>query len=234
MFLKEKLLFTFLSNSSTDCDQIPPDFEILSKTTYQEETEFPPMLTISEIVEHLFCQRFTYFIHCLNIPQHEELRQKVQMGRALHEKREKQNIDYLRKKLGCIDKEISVYLASKELRLKGIIDEVLYLSDLSLAPLDYKFTKYNEFIFKTHRVQSTIFAMLIKEIYKKEVHSGYICYTRDGNKVVRIDYSDNDFRFIRELTDEILYIIQTGYFPKKSSGQLKCLDCCYKNICVKF
>lgn len=234
MLLKEKPFFTALSNLTPTCEQNLTDPKILNTISNQGDTEYFPTLTISDIIEHLFCQRFTYFIHCLNIPQHEELRHKVQLGRALHEKREKQNIDYLRKKLGCIGKEISVYLASKELRLRGIVDEVLYLSDQSLAPLDYKLTKYNEFIYKTHRVQSTILAMLIKENYKKEVHCGYICYTRGGNKVVRIDYSDNDFRFIRELTAEIFYIIQTGYFPKKSSSQLKCLDCCYKNICVKF
>ncbi|MDA8338145.1 MAG: hypothetical protein M0Z70_02460, partial [Nitrospiraceae bacterium] len=97
------------------------------------DTETTPMITPSEVIEHLYCPRFTYFMNCLNIPQHEELRYKVLKGRELHQRREDSNRDYLRKRLGCTDKEISVYIASKELGVRGVIDEVLYLSDNTLA-----------------------------------------------------------------------------------------------------
>ncbi|HBY57577.1 MAG TPA: CRISPR-associated protein Cas4, partial [Candidatus Atribacteria bacterium] len=76
-------------------------------------------LTPSEIMEYLFCPRFIYFIHCLNIPQHEEQRFKVLMGREVHEKKAKLNKDYLRKKINCIKRENLVYLASERYHLKG-------------------------------------------------------------------------------------------------------------------
>jgi len=42
-------------------------------------------MTASDILEHLFCPRFTYFQSYLQIPQHEEKRFKVQKGRTVHE-----------------------------------------------------------------------------------------------------------------------------------------------------
>ena len=32
--------------------------------------------------------------------------------------------------------------------------------------------------------------------------------------------------------DNILKIIQKGYFPKKTSSKARCPDCTYRNICV--
>ncbi|MCX7974844.1 MAG: CRISPR-associated protein Cas4 [Candidatus Aminicenantes bacterium] len=190
------------------------------------------MITPSEIIEHLFCPRFTYFMNCLNIPQHEELRYKVLKGRELHQSKEKANVNYLRKRLGCVNKEISVYVASRKLGVRGIIDEVLHLSDGTLAPLDYKYTEYNDFTFRTHRIQSTIYALLIMENYQSPVNKGFICYVRGGNQIKEIIYSQDDFNFAREILAEFFDIIIKGYFPKKTRWQNRCMDCCYKNICV--
>lgn len=205
---------------------------VLSDMDFEFDTEATPMITPSEIIEHLFCPRYTFFMHCLNIPQHEELRYKVLKGRELHENKEKTNADYLRKRLGCIKKEISVYIASKRLGVRGIIDEVLYLSDGTLAPLDYKYAEYNDFIFKTHRVQSTVYALLIMENYGQTVKKGFICYVRGKNQIKEIIYSQNDFNFVREIITEIFDIIIKGYYPKKTPWPNRCIDCCYRNICV--
>lgn len=205
---------------------------VFSAMDFEFDTETTPMITPSEIIEHLFCPRYTYFMNCLNIPQHEELRYKVLKGRELHENKEKTNVDYLRKRLSCIKKEISVYIASKKLGVRGIIDEVLYLSDGTLAPLDYKYAEYNDFIFRTHRVQSTVYALLIMENYRQTVNKGFICYVRGGNRIKEIIYSQNDFNFAREVITEIFDIILKGYYPRKTAWQNRCIDCCYRNICV--
>lgn len=190
------------------------------------------MITPSEVIEHLYCSRFTYFMNCLNIPQHEELRYKVLKGRELHERRETENRDYLRKKLNCIDKDISVYIASKEIGVRGVIDEVLYLSDGTLAPLDYKYAEYTDNIYETHKVQSYLYALLIIENYQKPVKKGFICYTRNGNKIKEIVYKDKDFCYAKDIVDEIFRVMLKGYYPRKTRWQNRCIDCCYRNICV--
>ena len=49
----------------------------------QEEKGFS--VTASHLLEYLFCPRFTYFEYVLDIPQHEEKRFKVEVGRKIHE-----------------------------------------------------------------------------------------------------------------------------------------------------
>ncbi len=189
-------------------------------------------ITPSEVIEYLYCPRFIYFMNCLSIPQHEEQRYKVLAGREIHEKKAKINKDYLRKKLNCNKREINVYLASDKYHLKGVIDEVLFLEDGTAAPLDYKFAEYKERLFHTHKVQSILYAILIKENYQIEVNRGYICYTRSKNLIKTIDFKERDFIKAVGVIDEILKIIQTGYYPKGTKYLSKCIDCCYKNICV--
>ncbi|MBI5206646.1 MAG: CRISPR-associated protein Cas4 [Candidatus Firestonebacteria bacterium] len=196
------------------------------------DTESTPLITPSEVIDHLFCPRFIYYMHCLKIPQHEELRYKVLKGRAIHEKKEKENKEYLRKKIGCIDKEISVYLASPKIKVRGVVDEILYLDDGTLAPLDYKYAEYKDFLFETHKVQSTLYALLIQEIYKKEVKKGFICYVKDNVKLKEVIYTQQDFEYTKEVINDVFRIIDKGFYPKKTKYQAKCVDCCYKNICV--
>lgn len=196
------------------------------------DTESTVMITPSEVIEHLFCPRFTYFMNCLKIPQHEELRYKVLKGRELHERREKENKEYLRKKIGCVDKELSVYVASPVIRVRGVIDEVLTLSDGSMATLDYKYTEFRDFLFETHKVQSVLYAMLIRETYKKPVYRGYLCYVRDGITLKEVVYKPEDFEYAMALVEEILAVILKGYYPKRTRWNNRCVDCCYKNICV--
>jgi len=196
------------------------------------DSETTPMITPSEVVEHLYCPRFTYFMNCLDIPQHEELRYKVLKGRELHEKREVENREYIRKKIGCVSKDISVYIASRNLRVRGVVDEVLELNDGTFAPLDYKFAEYNDFTFETHKIQSVLYALLIMENYNKPVKKGFICYIKSGNKIKEIVYNEQDFCYTKEVIDEIFSVILKGYYPKKTKWQNKCIDCCYRNICV--
>lgn len=188
-------------------------------------------ITPSEVIEYLFCPRFIFYMHCLCIPQHEEQRYKVIRGRTLHKEKERINREYLRKKLGCVQKDTSVYLASERYHLKGIIDEVLSLKDGTLAPLDYKFAEYKDKVFKTYKYQSILYAILIKENYQQEVKQGYICYIRSKHLIKELNFKQQDFDEAVKIIDEILEIIQKGYYPKKTEYMAKCIDCCYRNIC---
>lgn len=220
-FKKPLTLFTATA-TATDTD-----------TVLISDTEVTPMITPSDIIEFLFCPRFVYYMHCLNIDQHEEQRYKVMKGREVHNDRAIQNKDYLRKKIGCVDKDINVYLASVSLHVRGVVDEVLYLSDGTMAPLDYKLAEYRDYTFNTHKYQSVLYAMLIRETYQREVKKGYIYYLKGDSKLKEIDYNDNLFAEAREIIDEIFQIMTKGYYPKKRNvSAAKCIDCCYKNICV--
>ena len=198
----------------------------------ENNTTYSISITPSEVLEYLFCPRFIYFMEVLKISQHEDQRYKVIMGREVHEKKMKTNIEYLRKKIGVVKKEHSVYLKSEKRRIRGVIDEILTLADGTMAPLEYKFAEYKKYLYRTYRTQLTLQALMIKENYQKEVLRGFIVFTRSRNFFLKVPFRKSDFTLALQVLDEILKIAQTGYYPKKTSHKAKCIDCCYKNICV--
>lgn len=189
-------------------------------------------VTASVLLEYLFCPRFIYFMNCLCIDQNEDKRFKVLKGREVHEGKERVNIDYLRKRIGCVSKEIGVYMASEKYHIKGEVDEILTLSDSTMAPLDYKYAEYKETIFRTQRYQSIFYGLLIKKNYNREVKKGFICYIRSKNLLKEIQITDRDFTELQTMIAEIIDITQKGYYPKGTKYKAQCIDCCYRNICV--
>lgn len=196
------------------------------------DTERTPMLTPSEVLEHIYCPRFTWFMQVQQIPQHEETRFKVLKGREVHRRRATENRDYLRRKIGAVRREIEVYLAAPALRLRGIVDEVLWLKDGSMAPLDYKYTAARDQVFRTHETQITLYAMLIEAVYGQPVQRGYVAYVRDGSQLLEVAITEEAKAEMRCLVSKIFAIIRTGRLPARASSRLRCEDCCYKNICV--
>ena len=198
----------------------------------EQKIEQEVFVTVSDALEYLFCPRFIFFERCLMIPEHQEKRFKVLKGRELHEIREKVNRDYLRKRLKCTRKEISVYLTSHKYHFKGEVDEVLFLEDGTAAPLDYKYAEFKNTIYKTHKYQAALYGILIMEHFGVDVKKGFVCYTRSNNYVVEIDFRQKDFEMAKQIVREILMIIQRGYYPEGTKQKARCVDCTYKNICV--
>lgn len=190
-------------------------------------------VTPSEVIEYLYCPRFIYFMNCLGIAQHEDQRFIVLKGREVHENRKNHNPDYVRKKLGCTARDVDVYLVSDRYHLKGRVDEVLRLDDGTLAPLDYKFTEFKEGVYRTHRYQVILYGMMIEDMYHATVNRGYVCYVRNGNVVKEIEIGAKERAQAMGIISEILDIVQLGKFPKRTPHAVRCLDCCYRNICVK-
>lgn len=195
-------------------------------------TETGIHVTPSEVIEYLYCPRFIYFMDYLKIPQHEERRYKVIVGREMHNIKAKVNKDYVRKKIGCIKKEIDVDLISSKLRLRGVVDEVLTLKDGTMVPLDYKFAKFSNYTYRTHRYQSALYGLLIKENYNREVNRGYVCYIRSKNLLKEIPFDDKVFNQASKYVDDVIDIVKNGYFPERTSYSRRCIDCTYRNICV--
>ena len=196
----------------------------------EQETEYS--LTASHLLEYLFCPRFTYFEYVLDIPQHEEKRFKVEVGRTIHERIRKANVGYLRKKFRVKEKKIDVYLSGHS-GMRGIVDEILFLNDDTAVPLDYKYAEYKDRTFKNHRFQLIFYAHLIKDNYHVPVTRGFIIYTRSKNKLVEVPIHEKDFDELEIITKRILDVIQRCKYPQPTKYKQRCPDCCYRNICEK-
>ena len=190
-------------------------------------------ITISDVIQFLYCPRFTYFMHCLAIPQREERNYKVRKGRELHASKEKTNLSYLRKRYGVTKKSVEVYMNSIRLGIRGVVDEVLFLENGTAAPLDYKFAEYRKTLFRTHRIQSTLYGLLICDTYDIPVNRGYIVYTRSKDKIIEIGFTDIEKEKAVEIIEEVYQVIQEEHYPEVKINKRKCLDCTYRRICTQ-
>ena len=188
-------------------------------------------LTPSHIIEYLYCPRFTYFEYVLGIPQHEEKYYKVLRGRELHDEKLEQNKNYLRKKIGVVNKHLDQYLTNTWLR--GKIDEALELSDGTMAPLDYKFAEFKDIVFETYKIQQYCYATLIEENFRKPVNKGFIVYIRTKHHVVEVPITPENKDDVKQCAEDIWKIIDSNFYPKATKYKKRCLDCTYRNICIK-
>ncbi|MAX82185.1 MAG: CRISPR-associated protein Cas4 [Crocinitomicaceae bacterium] len=190
-----------------------------------------PSVTPSHIIEYLYCPRYTYFEYVLAIPQNEEKYSKVMRGRSLHDERLERNKEYLRTKIGVTQKALDQYLTNDSLR--GKVDEVLWLKDGSMAPLDYKFAVYKDRIYDTYKQQLFCYAVLIENHYKQTVNKGFLVYTRSKNKLIEIAIGKKDKELIKNSAQEVVEIIANNRYPKATKYKKRCLNCTYRNICTQ-
>ena len=189
-------------------------------------------ITPSEVIEYMFCPRFVYYLNVLKIDQHEHRRHLVNKGRDIHALKLVQNKDYLRKKAGAVDKLQDVYLGSDRLKLVGRIDEVLFLSDGTAAPLDYKYANWENRIYKTHVIQQALYALLIEENFQKSVNKAFLVYVRSKNHLEEISITHALKTRAQKIVDEIFQLISLSLYPQVKVSQRKCEDCTYRNLCI--
>ncbi len=159
------------------------------------------------------------------------MRLKVLEGREVHKKKALEP-SYLRKKLGVTDLKKSVYLSDYETGICGIVDEILFLKDNLATLIDYKFA-FNKRRFKTQFMQSVFYAILIEKNFKVIVPFSCIVYTRDKNELVTYEIKEKDKKKVLESIEDVHLIIESEFYPKGTTSKKKCLDCTYKNICIK-
>lgn len=188
-------------------------------------------LTPSHLIEHLYCPRFTYFEYVLRVPQYEQKDYKVMRGRHLHDQKLEQNKDYLRRRLGVQEKYLDQYLTNEVLR--GRVDEILRLTDGTLAPLDYKFAEWKDAVYQTYQTQLYCYAWLIEENYGERVTRGYLVYTRSQNKVVEVPIAPTNVEDVKRVADAVLEVIEGNVFPKATRYKSRCVTCTYRKMCIR-
>lgn len=188
-------------------------------------------ITPSDIIQYLYCPRYIYFERVLHISRQEETYSKVLRGRELHNDRLEQNKEYLRKRIGAVEKYQAQYLTNELLR--GEVDEVLLLEDGTMSPLDYKFAEYDDIVYDTYKTQLFCYAWLIEENFKREVRRGFLVYTRSKNKLVEVPISPEDKQRVKAAAESIRRITEENIFPAATKVKKRCVECTYRNICVK-
>ena len=188
-------------------------------------------ITPSHILAYCYCPRFVYFEFVLRIPEFQEKEFKVMKGREVHDIKSAQNTEYLRRRIGVADKRINQYLTNDLLR--GEVDEVLWLNDGTMAPLDYKFARYEGKLYETYRTQLACYAWLIESNYGLPVHRAFLVYTRSKNHLLEVPVSRADVTAVQTAATEIRQIIEKNRYPAATKYRKRCVHCTYRNICTQ-
>ena len=69
--------------------------------------------------------------------------------------------------------------------------------------------------------------------YQKPVHKGFLVYTRSKNKLIEVELTPQDKDSVNEIIDQIGAIIEGNRFPRATRYKKKCVNCTYKNICIR-
>lgn len=188
-------------------------------------------ITPSELIELAYCPRFIYFMNSLSIPQKEENRWLVQSGINVHKNRASRNKGYLRTKLGVTGKLSDIDLCSEKYKIKGRVDELLFLNNGKACILDYKNSFFDNNIYDTVKIQMIAYCVMASETYNIVADKAYVIYLKSRNSI-ELTIGSQDIKILEEYINKYNKI-SSGYFPLATKTKSRCDDCCYKNICPK-
>ena len=184
-------------------------------------------ITVTDIVENAFCEKFTYFSLILGLKQYEGKRGVVISGKDLHSKHEKTNNNYI--PLDIEGKKIvGIKFFSKRLSLSRKIDEAIETEN-EVFLIERKYTYYVE-IGNTIKVQLGLLSLLIYENLNKPVNTAIVIFSKKYTikKIIQIDQEILNYALNRlEYTKNI---ILNGKSPVQRYSN-KCINCCYRKIC---
>ncbi len=143
-------------------------------------------ITVTDVVENAFCERFTYFSLIMYLKQYEEKRGVVISGKKFHLNHERRNKKYLPLKIEG-KKIIGMKLFSNKILLSGKIDEAIETKD-EIILIERKYTDYIE-ISNTIRVQLGLLSILLEENLGKPVNKAMVIFSKENTvkKIIAID-----------------------------------------------
>lgn len=188
-------------------------------------------ITATMMMEFIYCKRIPYFSKNLFIPSNSANNYKVREGKRIHKERAQTQGDYLRKKIGVINKKVDDYLFSSKYKISGKVDEVLFLNNGQAAALDYKYSMFKGKVADSFKLQILFYSILIEENYNFPVNKGYIVYIRSNNRLEEIELIDEDYSNFFNAYEGLSNIIHNNIFPEQTAYSIRCEECSFRKIC---
>ena len=185
------------------------------------------MISVTTVVENVFCEKFTYYGEVLGLLQYEEKRGAVISGKSFHKRHEKTNQKFTLNNMQG-KKIISTKFYSKKHDFLGIIDEAVELDD-QVVLIERKFSNYSK-IHDTVKVQIGLLAILIEENLKKPVNKAHVIFHKDKRDEIIIPIDNEIKNFAIKMLKRTNKTIDAGIMPE-SHYDNRCINCCYRKIC---
>ncbi len=185
------------------------------------------VITVTDVVEHAFCPKFTYFRMVMDMPEGEKRRGTVQKGREIHEIRQRNNPKYVPKNIAGGYKVRGVTIYSSKLDLVGKIDYAV-ISDGGIVLFELKYA--SPFIGPTLRTQLGLLAMLLEERYGKPCRDAVVRFLREPRKTVHIVIVENILAGALQTLEGVKTVLRDGRMPPTRYDK-RCEDCAFRLIC---
>ena len=186
------------------------------------------MITITTVVEHVFCPKFTYYGQILGLKQYEEKRGTVLSGREHHHKSEKTNLGFVPQSLNG-EKITSLKMYSEKHGFVGIVDHCVVTSN-EIVLFERKYSNQTK-IHDSLRVQLGLLAILAEENLNKPVHRAFVMFTKDSNRTqIEVEINTDLKKLALDCLDDTKKVIEGALLPE-SQYDSRCINCCYRKIC---
>ena len=145
------------------------------------------------------------------------------------EKRRKGAIFY-DKRLNTAQKFYKKYLLSEKLKLTGVLDCLIQI-EREYLPVEYKMGKSKKGgVYVDHKYQLTGYALLVEEMYKCTVKTGFLYYINE--KIVEeVQITSTMKTIVKEAIDDICSIISKELLPEPVEQEKQCISCEFKKMC---
>lgn len=184
-------------------------------------------ITITTVVEHAFCPKFTYYSEVLGLDQYEGKRGTVLSGRMIHSKHEKTNVSFIPKNIKG-KKLIGLQLYSKKHNFTGKIDEAIE-TDNSVILVERKYSDYNV-IGDTIKTQLGLLSILIEENFNKQVNQAVVIFQKKKRTEIIVGVDEKIKLLALNMLKNTENIIKFGLNPPARFDG-RCLNCCFRKVC---
>lgn len=185
-------------------------------------------LRVSDLKQYMYCPRTVYFQYVL--PVEHKVTHKMEHGKEEHFE-----LDRLEKRRKLVEygleegeRRFHVALHSERLALTGIVD-LLLVTPKGYFPVEFKYSSRDPAL--NHKYQLTAYAMLVEEVYRRPVHTGFL-YMSPGKRIFPVDITENMRLHLRRLMGAIRRMVAEERAPPRSRSAARCRDCEYRRFCA--
>lgn len=185
-------------------------------------------LNVSDLKQHLYCARITYFNYVMPVPR--KTTYKMVVGKQEHfimdSKEERRTLT----KYGLADGQRIFHeeLYDTDLNLQGTLD-LLISSSQGLFPVEFKYSTRAPLI--NHKYQVAAYGMLAEAKYERTVNYGFI-YLIPLKKLHKVFITDNVRTHVKRTLSTIRKLIVMGRMPLGSRSTSRCKDCEFRRYCA--
>jgi CRISPR-associated exonuclease Cas4 len=185
------------------------------------------VFTVTDLKQYSYCGRVFFYEHCL--PHIRPRTHKMDIGHDEHEREQERASRRTLRQYGEVAgrRQFEVRVESTVLRLRGLIDEVVFTEDGRVLPVDYKLATS---VSANHRLQLGAYALLLEREYGVSVDEGYI-YLIGKREMVGVSITAALREQIMALLEGMFETLIRERIPEAASVRARCASCEFRRFC---